>query len=177
MEAKAHDAELSAAGKSQPTTPNGERNHRRIGAAIAEANAGLSRAVAGWALSRDTHYQLSNRFAWAWKLASLGVPVILVYLGFLGVREMADQGRPFAGAADWEHCLMDQAAGVVPAAPWGPRARRARHAVRRSAARCTTAATRCRRPCLKSLFPPDNWGILGASRSLPRHALNPALMS
>ena len=25
---------------------------------------------------------MSNRFAWAWKLADLGVPVVLVYLGF-----------------------------------------------------------------------------------------------
>lgn len=35
-----------------------------------------------WGIERDSYYQLSNRFAWTWKLASLGVPVVLLYLGF-----------------------------------------------------------------------------------------------
>ena len=95
MEAKAHSAELDHLGKRTPRTTNGWKNHERIGAAIAEANEGL-RLVNGrpWALSRDSHYQLSNRFAWAWKLASLGIPVVLVYLGFLNAVEMTDRGRP-----------------------------------------------------------------------------------
>jgi hypothetical protein len=41
-----------------------------------------------WALSRDWCYQMSIRFAWAWKLAGLGKPVILIYLGFLAYDEM-----------------------------------------------------------------------------------------
>jgi hypothetical protein len=45
---------------------------------------------------------MSNRFAWAWKLADLGIPVILVYLGFLNAREMSDKGKPFVDHADWE---------------------------------------------------------------------------
>ncbi len=80
VEAKAHDKELSQAGKSQPTTSNGQMNHRHIGLAIEQATSGLNGALEGWAISRDSHYQLSNRFAWTWKLATLGVPVILVYL-------------------------------------------------------------------------------------------------
>ena len=88
VEAKAHAAELSPAGKALPRTPNGWRNHQRIGAAIVEANEGLWLASGGpWELSRDSHYQMSNRFAWAWKLASLGVPAVLVYLGFLNAVE------------------------------------------------------------------------------------------
>lgn len=35
---------------------------------------------------------MSNRFAWAWKLATMEVPVVLVYLGFLNATEMGDQG-------------------------------------------------------------------------------------
>ena len=85
VEAKAHENELSYSGKSSPgVSVNSQGNHQQIGQAIAEANAGLELAAGNpWGISRDSHYQLSNRFAWAWKLASLGVPVVLVYLGFL----------------------------------------------------------------------------------------------
>ncbi len=69
-----------------PTTS--KRNHAQIGRAISEASLGLKDTMDGWNLSRDSHYQLANRFAWAWKLASMGVPVVLVYLGFLGAAEM-----------------------------------------------------------------------------------------
>ena len=73
---------------------------------------------ASWSLSRDHHYQLSNRFAWAWKLASLGVPVVLVYLGFLGAEEMHDVGTPFQTTDDWAGTLMRHAAGTVPDSCW-----------------------------------------------------------
>ena len=52
VEAKAHAEELSPAGKSLPSTPNGWRNHERIGAAIGEAAAGLRRG----------HKQVSGRY-------------------------------------------------------------------------------------------------------------------
>jgi hypothetical protein len=32
-------------------------------------------------------------------LASMGVPVVMVYLGFLGAAEMKDRGEPFADYA------------------------------------------------------------------------------
>ncbi len=73
----------------------------------------------GWRLSRDRCYQLSNRFAWAWKLVDLGVPVILVYLGFLDATEMSDEGSPFADHGDWQHCVMSHARGLVPDEVWG----------------------------------------------------------
>ncbi len=119
VEAKAHWRELSCAGKLNPRTANGWENHERIGAAIQEANVPLNEILSGWGLSRDSHYQLSNRFAWAWKLASLGVPVILVYLGFLNADEMSDRGRPFHSADDWEGAVRTHSAGVVPDNVWG----------------------------------------------------------
>lgn len=121
VEAKAHDRELSTAGKSPPSTPNGHKNDQKIRDAIQEANDGLNRGVSGWHLTADHHYQLCNRVAWAWKLADLGVPVVLVYLGFLNATDMQDQGQPFATAQIWEDCLRRHAQGVVPEAAWGKR--------------------------------------------------------
>ena len=119
VEAKAHANELSRGGKSEPETPNGCENHEQIGAAIQEANAALNGILSGWSLSRDSHYQLSNRFAWAWKVASLGVPVLLVYLGFLNADEMSDHGKPFDSADDWEGAVRTHSAGTVPDQVWG----------------------------------------------------------
>jgi hypothetical protein len=128
IEAKAHDAELriAEAGKClgqgvDGVSMNSRRNHVRIGACIDEANLALSKATKlPWALSRDWCYQISNRFDWAWKLASLGTPVILVYLGFLGCREMEikDQ-RPFESPQQWEQLVKDHSMGMIPPSVWG----------------------------------------------------------
>lgn len=121
VEAKAHKKELSPSGKLY-TSKNNPRNHEQIGQAIAEANAGLERATGNpWHLSRDSHYQLSNRFAWAWKLASLGVPVVLVYLGFLNAQDMANEGSLFHCYTDWERALKTYGDGVVDNSCWGKR--------------------------------------------------------
>jgi len=121
VEAKAHDKELSEAGKSQPTTSNSQMNHKHIGIAIEQANAGLNGVMKGWVLSRDSHYQLSNRFAWAWKLTTLGVPVVLVYLGFLNAIEMCDQGQPFDNNRTWDSCIRNHAKNIVHDDAWGKR--------------------------------------------------------
>jgi hypothetical protein len=118
IEAKAHDKELSVAGKALSKTINGQLNHIHINAAIEQANYGLNTALSGWALSRDSHYQLSNRFAWTWKLADMGVPVILVYLGFLNAVEMSDQGQPFESRQNWESCIRNHAKSFVPDNAW-----------------------------------------------------------
>lgn len=118
VEAKAHDGELSSSGKKKPTTSNGKKNHEKIGAAIKQASADLNRIELGWDLSRDSHYQLCNRFAWSWKLTKLGVPVILVYLGFLHAGEMADQGEPFANHEAWVRTVRADARGLVPESAW-----------------------------------------------------------
>jgi hypothetical protein len=113
VEAKAHCRELSMGG-----TAAGAENAPHIIAACREATDELNSILPRWTLSTESHYQLSNRFAWAWKLASLGVPVVLVYLGFLRAEEMRDQGRPIANAKDWESLLRDHSAGKVPATMW-----------------------------------------------------------
>ncbi len=114
VEAKAHSGELETDGK----RPGNSENHDKIGAAIQEANDALNAILPGWSLSRDSHYQLANRFAWSWEIASLGVPVIPVYLGFLHANEMSDKGVPFAGADAWERLVKDHSRGIVPEAAW-----------------------------------------------------------
>lgn len=118
VEAKAHAAELSCAAKPRPSTPNGEKNDRRTRAAMAEANDALNRILPGWRLSCDSHYQMANRFAWAWKLASLGVPTVLMYLGFTRAAEMADRGEPFADAEAWEKTVREHSADIAPSSVW-----------------------------------------------------------
>jgi len=114
VEAKAHDKELKHDGKS----PGDRENHARIDTAITEANTALNGLCPGWSISRDSHYQLCNRFAWAWKVASLGVPVVLVYLGFLNAQEMSAVGRPFPSYADWRTSVMAHGDTLVPKAAW-----------------------------------------------------------
>jgi hypothetical protein len=117
VEAKAHDREPDESGK--PDESN-SRNHQRIVAAIAAAGDGLNRVMPGWRLSHDRHYQLCNRFAWAWKLALLGVPVILIFLGVLDAQEMASSRRRiFSSLDDWRTVLLNHAAGIIPEAVWG----------------------------------------------------------
>jgi hypothetical protein len=115
VEAKAHVKELSPEGKLAVGHP---ANHARIECAIAEANSGLSTSVPGWSLSRDACYQLANRFAWSWKLATMGIPVVLVYLGFLGAREMRDLGPLLADAPSWDRLVKSHARGHVPESVW-----------------------------------------------------------
>jgi len=99
VEAKAHAGELNP---NDCCGAQNEQNRQRLDDAIRLANQKLGE---GWKLSTDSRYQLSNRFAWAWKLASLGVPVVLVYLGFLNASEM---NQPFATHEAWERCLPTQ---------------------------------------------------------------------
>ena len=119
IEAKAHAKEMSSAGKSRPTTLNGWENHKRIGLAIGEAAAGLQLETGkSWNISRDHHYQLSNRFAWSWKLASLGVPVVLLYLGFLKAQDMAGDGPLFGSEAEWSHALQTYSDDTIDGTCW-----------------------------------------------------------
>ena len=124
VEAKAHEKELSESGKSEPSSSNSQKNHERIGQAIDEANRALRSATSckGWNLSRDSHYQLSNRFAWAWKLGFARHPVVLLYLGFLNAEDMDDDSTCiFRSEAEWERTLKDHCKGIVPEACWGKR--------------------------------------------------------
>ena len=120
VEVKAHAAELDAAGKHFSEKSN-RQNHERIGLAIEQANAALTAATGNpWRLSRDHHYQLSNRFAWAWRLADLGVPVALLYLGFLNAQDMDGKDTElFLSEEQWAAAIQEYGAGVVDNACWG----------------------------------------------------------
>ncbi len=80
VEAKAHGAELKEDDVCGSRNP---KNCEQIGKALNEACQALAKVVPGVSISRDTPYQLANRVAFSWKIASFGIPVILVYLGFL----------------------------------------------------------------------------------------------
>ena len=112
VEAKAHAGELDLKGKRlhRTASSNSQENHKQIGWAIVEASDGLASATGKpWGLSRDHRSQLSNRFAWSWKLASLGIPVVLLYLGFLNAQDMADDGPLFRSEAEWTRVMKDLA--------------------------------------------------------------------
>jgi hypothetical protein len=126
VEAKAHDQELikEAMGRKLDANSSPERkaSHAPIGAAIKIACDGLSAATAkSWHISRDCNYQMSNRFAWGWKLASLGVPVVLIYLGFLRADDMEDKGVPFADDADWKLLVENHSSKLLPLEVWNER--------------------------------------------------------
>ncbi len=114
VEAKAHGTEFTDGGK---PLRNGDSpaNHERIGQAIDDANEGLVEATGlDWGLSRDHSYQLSNRFAWAWKVCTLGYPVALVYLGFIGATEM--KSDYFRDEDEWITLVLSKTA--VPSEAW-----------------------------------------------------------
>jgi hypothetical protein len=81
---------------------------------IDHARAELDRVAPGILIARDTHYQLSNRVAVAWKLASLGVPVVLIYLGFTGDEGIRDAGEPFKDEPHWIKVMDEYMKPVLP---------------------------------------------------------------
>ncbi len=126
LEAKAHSEELNreAVGRrlGEDASEECKASHVTIDRAIMEARSGLSAATGlDWQISRDSHYQMSNRFAWSWKLADLGIPVVLVYLGFLAADEMADQGEPFADHDSWDRLAKSHSRPLFPDPVWNQR--------------------------------------------------------
>ena len=128
IEAKAHEQELikEETGRKNIETPvsgSARRNLLRIEWAIRDANIALSEHTGlAWALSRDWSYQMSNRFAWSLKLAELGIPVVLVYLGFLKANDMSKPGEiPFAQADAWSTLVTTHSASLFPSEVWGRR--------------------------------------------------------
>jgi hypothetical protein len=115
VEAKANKAELKSEGKEPPSDSSSQRsveNHKHIAHAIGEARQGLHTLGFETRIDRDRYYQLSNRIAFAWKLASVGIPTVLVYLGFLGDSGIADVGPQFGDDADWRSTFLDHALQV-----------------------------------------------------------------
>lgn len=119
VEAKAHKGELDKSGKKlkSDASADSKANHESIKKAIEEANDGLNKAYGSkrFDISIDKCYQLSNRFAFAWKLAELKIPVILVYLGFINATEMDNY---FDDYDDWKEALLKHSKGIIPEEVW-----------------------------------------------------------
>jgi hypothetical protein len=113
-EAKAHEGELDWPGKrlSASATVASKANHVQIAHCIQEANSALNNLCDGlFNLNVNSHYQLANRITYAWKLASLGLPIVLLYLGFIGdTYFIADY---FQNDAHWQRVMGGYLQGTV----------------------------------------------------------------
>ena len=104
VEAKAHEGEF-AEDCCEASNP---QNMAQIGQALAEASNAWNQLTPGFSFNANAHYQLSNRFAFAWKLAAMGIPVVLVYLGFLNAEEMGVRGRVLlANHEHWRNRVVE----------------------------------------------------------------------
>jgi hypothetical protein len=127
VEAKAHATELSSSGKKPPNRKKQDQqersdsNHAQIADAIAKANAALQVGVPGILLSRDANYQFSNRIAFAWKLASLGIPTALIYLGFIGDEAISFGAHCLRTPSDWQAAFEAHSAKIFPINQLGQR--------------------------------------------------------
>lgn len=121
IEAKAYEGELERAGKRIFSNQRGECNHKQIGKAINEARECLTPIAPGIQISRDRYYQVSNRIAFCWKLATLRVPVILMYLGFLNDRGLLPPLRRFEDAAQCDKLIRLYLSQVFPESCIGQR--------------------------------------------------------
>jgi hypothetical protein len=115
IEAKSHSGELA----DDHCGSKNDENYRKIEGALTEASAAWNSILPGFTLSANSHYQLSNRFAFAWKLTTMRTPVVLVYLGFLDAHEMVEGARKsLVGHAQWQECLLVRSKDAVPQAVW-----------------------------------------------------------
>jgi hypothetical protein len=114
IESKAHVAEFA-----DDCCHATSANLQQIEQALKEASNAWECLEPGFSLSANSHYQLSNRFAFAWKLAAMGIPVVLVYLGFLNALDMNDSGRTLLGNhLQWKNCVLNASNRIVPAGAW-----------------------------------------------------------
>lgn len=110
VEAKAHWDELDkeSIGKilKSDASENSKKNHLKIGEAINQANSYIKKNYPAINISRDNCYQFSNRIAHSWWLANQGIPVVLIYLGFLNCMDINYNGRKlFKTDNDWQNCF------------------------------------------------------------------------
>jgi len=115
VEAKAHNSELYKE-NDKTGSEKGSANYNRIEEALKLVNTRYK-----YNLSPDTHYQLSNRIAWSIKLASLGIPVVLIYLGCINTKEMESSINKndslIKGIKDWKE-LVEKYSGEVGFKKW-----------------------------------------------------------
>lgn len=81
------------------------RHHDEIGNAISEARGALLHYCDNISISRDNHYQLSNRIAYTWKLASMGIPTILLYMGFTNDPAWVSNRDHFESKQKWDDAI------------------------------------------------------------------------
>jgi hypothetical protein len=120
IEAKAHIGEFDR--KPKPLARRGDpdaqaktdANDLQIRRAVNEASSALSKIIDGISISCDHHYQLSNRMAMAWKLASLSIPNALVFLGFTGDHELSTEGKYFVDDDHWHDAFSEYAVDSFP---------------------------------------------------------------
>jgi hypothetical protein len=115
VEAKAHESELDWKGKralvADTDSAQAWVNDSSIRAAIREAHDWFAQVAGPTTLTADNHYQLANRLASAYKVASVGVPVVLLYLGFTGDTYFTDHLRD---ADHWDRMMRGYLHDVVP---------------------------------------------------------------
>jgi hypothetical protein len=123
VEAKAHENELDWNGKQLKDKPSkgSITNHKRIGECIGEACRSLNEVwgslndrYPGFNIHRKSRYQLANRIAFAWKLAQCGLPVVLLYMGFLGDEGISYVGTPLRDDDHWQRVIGAYMHDVVP---------------------------------------------------------------
>ncbi len=114
VEGKAHKGELKTDKKSNPKSGDSIINHEEIGKAIDSVNEIIKHKIesSDIKLSRDECYQFSNRVAHAWWLANQGIPVVLLYLGFLNVYDLNEDNKKykyklFTSPEDWKTCFEE----------------------------------------------------------------------
>lgn len=120
VEAKAHFGELNKESKGKPfdsknVTAKSTANQIRIKNAIEQAKNKINNTIAPdrISISIDKYYQLSNRLAHAWWLANEGIPVVLMYLGFLDCHDMNDgKYKLLNSQEEWEDCFLKHAEQV-----------------------------------------------------------------
>lgn len=119
IEAKAHESELQRAGKPESDTASAQSkaNSQRIKDSLARTEQWLRANVSATCRTRaDSHYQLANRLSAAEALASCGVPVVLLYLGFTGDTYFKDDY--LRDDLHWQRVMGAYIDGVVPL--WWP---------------------------------------------------------
>jgi len=114
VEAKAYVREFTEGARGHGA--RNEQNATRIAAAIEEAASYLSRPAPGVRISSDAWYQFSNRIAWAWKLASLGMPTVFVYLGFTSDDGIAPD--LLKDGDHWRDVVISNTEHIVPQSLW-----------------------------------------------------------
>jgi hypothetical protein len=115
IEAKAHEAEF----RDDRCGATNQENLQQIEHALGDATVGWNALAPGFALPANSRYQLSNRFAVACKLAKMGIPVVLLYLGFLDAQETAGGNRVLLkDHAQWRRCVLARSKGTIPEHAW-----------------------------------------------------------